>query len=338
MNRLLLKIFASLLLAFSGIASVFASTLPFTDVSPTDDYYQDLLNLYERGIIADTLDNRFNPDSLMNRDDFVAIVVGVSCKNCLAPSFDDIIKYTQTPFLDFQRENKNFYCVAYAKEQGIVEGYTLDASGNSMCENGQSYTQAPFCAFNKITRIESTAVLLRQAGLWSNALNLSGFERKLTLPDTPDNWYGYAQKGIQVGIITPDATGKIRPNENITRREFVRMAANIFRVNLCAIRSADGTIPLQTTDTPLSASPLVLSARANLISDARPLEFQFLSTLTGGIAPYTYKWNFADGTNAEVQNPKHLFPAPGKYEVTITGIDSKGTSVSTTIPLVLPRA
>lgn len=121
MNRLLLKIFASLLLAFSGIASVFASTLPFTDVSPTDDYYQDLLNLYERGIIADTVDNRFNPDSLMNRDDFVAIVVGVSCKNCLAPSFDDIIKYTESPFLDFSRENKNFYCVAYAKEQGIVE-------------------------------------------------------------------------------------------------------------------------------------------------------------------------------------------------------------------------
>lgn len=116
------------------------------------------------------------------------------------------------------------------------------------------------------------------------------------------------------------------------------MAANIFRVNLCAIRSADGTIPLQTTDTPLSASPLVLSARANLISDARPLEFQFLSTLLLVVLRlYTYKWNFADGTNAEVQNPKHLFPAPGKYEVAITGIDSKGTSVST-IPLVLPRA
>lgn len=280
MNRLLLKIFASLLLAFSGIASAFASSLPFTDVSPTDDYYQDLLNLYERGIIADTVDNKFNPDSLMNRDDFVAVVVGVSCKNCLAPSFDDIIKYTQTPFLDFKRENKNFYCVAYAKEQGIVEGYTLDTTGKSVCENGQSYTQAPFCAFNKITRIESTAVLLRQAGLWSNALNLSGFERKLTLPDTPDNWYGYAQKGIQVGIITPDATGKIRPNENITRREFVRMAANIFRVNLCAIRSTDGTIPLQTTNTAVPTSPLVLTARANLISDTRPLEFQFLSTLT----------------------------------------------------------
>lgn len=207
-----------------------------------------------------------------------------------------------------------------------------------MCENGQSYTETPFCAFNKITRIESTAVLLRQAGLWSNALNLSGFERKLTLPDTPDAWYGYAQKGIQTGIITPDANGKIRPNENITRREFVRMAANIFRVNLCAIRSADGTIPLETTDTVMPASPLVLNARASLIRDTEPLEFQFLSTLTGGTAPYTYKWDFADGTNSTDQNPKHLFPAPGKYEVLITGVDSKGSAVSTNIPLVLPLA
>lgn len=227
--------------------SAYAVTLPFVDVSPTDDYYQDLSNLYERGIVPDSPNKKFNPDSLMNRDDFVAIVVGVSCKKCLMPSFEDVLRYTELPFVDFKRENQNFYCVSYAKEQGIIEGYITDASGKSSCQDGASYGEAPFCAYNKITRIEAAAVLLRQAGLWNNTLNTGKFDREMTLPDTPDGWYGYAQKAIKIGIITPDATGKIRPNENITKREFVRMAANIFRVNLCEIRSGDGSTGLQTT-------------------------------------------------------------------------------------------
>ena len=157
-SKILIRLFASV--AFTSIG--FTSDLPFVDVSPTDDYYEDLVNLYERGIIPDSPNKRFNPDSLMNRDDFVSIVVGVGCKKCLMPSFDDILKYRDIPFIDFKRENQNFYCVSYAKEQGIVEGYVVDSSGKSACEDGQVYTEVPFCAYNKITRIEAAAVLLRQ--------------------------------------------------------------------------------------------------------------------------------------------------------------------------------
>lgn len=163
MHRLFSKIFASLAFVAVSAATSFAYDLPFTDVSPTDDYYPDLVNLYERGIIADSPNGRFNPDSLMNRDDFVSIVVGVGCRKCLMPSFEDILKYKSLPFVDFKRENQNFYCVSYAKEQGIVEGYVADASGKSLCEDGQSYSETPFCAYNKITRIEAAAVLLRQS-------------------------------------------------------------------------------------------------------------------------------------------------------------------------------
>jgi hypothetical protein len=159
MYRFFLKILLSLLVSVAFTSNGFTSDLPFVDVSPTDDYYEDLVNLYERGIIPDSPNKRFNPDSLMNRDDFVSIVVGVGCKKCLMPSFEDILKYRDIPFVDFKRENQNFYCVSYAKEQGIVEGYVLDSNGKSSCEDGQVYTEAPFCAYNKITRIEAAAVL-----------------------------------------------------------------------------------------------------------------------------------------------------------------------------------
>ena len=171
MKRILSQV-ASLFCLTLAFASVgFASALPFTDVPTTVDYYEDLSSLYGRGIISDSADHKFNPESLMNRDDFVAIVVGVSCKKCLVPSFDDILKYTTIPFVDFKRENQNFYCVSYAKEQGIVEGYVIGADGKSACQDGQAYSETPFCAFNKISRIEAAAVLLRQAGLWDNTKN-----------------------------------------------------------------------------------------------------------------------------------------------------------------------
>ncbi len=68
------RVFLALLVFFVSIPA-FAADLPFTDVSPSDDYYGDLVSLYERGVIPDSPNKRFNPTSLINRDDFVSIVV-----------------------------------------------------------------------------------------------------------------------------------------------------------------------------------------------------------------------------------------------------------------------
>ncbi len=145
--------------------------------------------------------------------------------------------------------------MSYAKEQGIVEGYVIGPDGSSKCENGESYTATPFCANNKITRIEAAAVLLRQAGLWDNARNTANFARTLTIADATDSWYGYAQKAVQSGMITLPSDGKIRPNENISKREFVQMAAKIFRINMCSLRSADGQNSNSPSSTTNSSQP-----------------------------------------------------------------------------------
>lgn len=49
-------------------------------------------------------------------------------------------------------------------------------------------------------------------------------------------WYGYAEKAIEAGLIKKGRDNKIAPNEYITRREFVIMAAKIFHMNLCQIK------------------------------------------------------------------------------------------------------
>lgn len=231
-------LFCLLLLAPSG---AFASDLPFTDVPLQAPYYSDLKRMYQAGVIADTTDHLFHPDSLLSRDQFVGVTVGVSCRKCLYPTPEDIIRYNTDPFADVTKKNQYFYCVSYAKEKEIVRGYVLDRSGHAQCQDGQDFAEVPFCPANNITRIEAVAVLLRQAGLWNETLNIGPYDKKAGFRDVDDYWYGYAQKAVESGLATVSAEGKFSPNEYITKREFVTMAARIFTLNLCSIKNENSS-------------------------------------------------------------------------------------------------
>ncbi|MGQ8365734.1 S8 family serine peptidase [Glaciecola sp. 1036] len=44
----------------------------------------------------------------------------------------------------------------------------------------------------------------------------------------------------------------------------------------------------------------------------------------------SYSWDFGDGTTSTEENPTHIFPATGSYEVTLTATDAEGQTDSTT--------
>jgi hypothetical protein len=214
-----------------------AAELPFTDVPAGASYYTDLSQIYNVGIIADTPDHLFHPDGLLPRDEFVGTVVGVSCQKCINPSVEDIIHYNTNPFIDILKKNQYFYCISYAKEKEIVRGYVMDNTGKAQCQNNETFSEVPFCPANSVTRIESAAVLLRQAGLWDETKNSNPYEKKMILPDVDSYWYGYAQKALEVGLISIDKDKKVFPNEYITRKEFVTMASKIFAINMCQVKN-----------------------------------------------------------------------------------------------------
>jgi hypothetical protein len=135
----------------------------------------------------------------------------------MTPSVADIIRYRVSPFVDLPKVNQYYYCIAYAEEYDITQGYILNELGQSRCENNQLYTSSPFCADNTITRIEAAAILLRRAKLWDDRLNSTSFDRSVSIPDTTSYWYGYAKKAIEINIITPKPDGKIGQDEKITR-------------------------------------------------------------------------------------------------------------------------
>jgi PKD repeat protein len=230
-------------LIVTSLGTIFASEIPYTDVAPSAPYASAVQELYDGRVIRDDWSHLFRPTDLMARDFFVSLAVGIGCHECITPSIDDIIHYNISPFVDLSKVNPYYYCIAYAKEYNIAQGYIPDTTGVATCEDWHPYSSSPFCAGNTISRIEAAAILLRRAHLWDDGLNSGNFDRSLSIPDTTIYWYGYAKKAIEIEIITPQSDGKIGQDEKITRGEFAIMAARILRYTQCQTIKKDYSVP-----------------------------------------------------------------------------------------------
>ncbi len=234
--KIFLKILFAIVVFLFTTANAFAQdNLPFTDIKADSPYYNAVKNLYDARVISDDGSHLFRADAPMNRDFFVSLAVQIGCKQCLTPTVDDLIQYQQSPFVDFPKTNQFYYCVAYAANEGITQGYITDNSGKTSCENGETFSSNPFCAENSISRIEAAAMLLRRANLWNESLNSSNFDRSENISDVSYYWYGYAKKALEVGILTKKSDNSIWQDEKITRGEFALMSSVILGYTQCNI-------------------------------------------------------------------------------------------------------
>lgn len=226
-------IFAIFAFIFLTNEAVFASH-PFTDVKPTDAYHDAVSELFDARIISDDGSHLFRPNEPMNRDFFVSLTTAIGCKECLTPTSDDLIKFHKSPFIDLPKTNQFYYCIAHSADEGVTQGYNIDPNlGSVSCENGENFSSSPFCADNKISRIEAVAMLLRRAKLWDDNKNNGNFEKKENFSDVSEYWYGYAQKSLEIGILTKKSDNSIGQDEKISRGEFAVMAAKILGYTQC---------------------------------------------------------------------------------------------------------
>jgi len=78
-----------------------------------------------------------------------------------------------------------------------------------------------------------------------------------------------------------------------------------------------GPLPLKASFTYLPSTPLVSGA------------ISFTGTAVGGTAPYTYSWNFGDGSSGTGQTPSHTYATPSTFTVSLEVTDFLKTSIAT---------
>jgi PKD repeat protein len=100
-------------------------------------------------------------------------------------------------------------------------------------------------------------------------------------------------------------------------------------------RTASDSI-LITVEAPPPPPPSPPLTRVDIISsDTRgvaPATFEFEARVIGGIEPYTYSWDFGDGSGeSNEQTVSHTFDEAGTYNVGVIVIDSSGRTASDSI-------
>jgi PKD repeat protein len=95
--------------------------------------------------------------------------------------------------------------------------------------------------------------------------------------------------------------------------------------NSAFFSSREGANPPQLVITGVSVPPpLAAEFSGTPVSGAAPLNVQFTDLSTGPPAT-SWSWNFGDGATSTVQNPSHVYTAPGLYSVSLTvgdGVDT----------------
>ncbi|TMI07585.1 PKD domain-containing protein, partial [Candidatus Bathyarchaeota archaeon] len=94
--------------------------------------------------------------------------------------------------------------------------------------------------------------------------------------------------------------------------------------------SSQQTIPVSSPPPPPPPPPtLTASFTYNPSSPETGQQVTFTGTTSGGTAPYSYTWNFADGSTGTGSTTIHTYGSPGSFTVTLT-VKDKGSPQQTT--------
>ena len=264
----------------------------FTDIDSDYKYLNELQTLYDRWMIFPDSEWRFNPRALLNRDEFVWILMEVTCKKCIQPNttIDLINKFKNSQvFFDINKLNKYFYCVEDANKSWFVTGY----HPWTICENWVfKEWEKPFCPSNTITLEEAVAVILRASWILTieeaEAVRQDIYNWLITEdialdvhPKNPDgsvySFYPDLAKALTYEVKEVDADGniqtytiiekkdwKLRPKQAISKEDFLRIAYVTIKANACSEKT-DNALALEmniydkecsSTDTNCSLSDL----------------------------------------------------------------------------------
>ncbi len=89
-----------------------------------------------------------------------------------------------------------------------------------------------------------------------------------------------------------------------------------------------------TPTPPPPPPPLVVDITATPSEGTMPLTVSFTSAVTGGVSPYSYDWEFGDGSRSNAADTVHIYITGGDFSVWLNVNDAVGTSVQSAFSFV----
>lgn len=181
--------------ARTGPVSPVACAISFTDVQPSDYFYEGVFNLFCRGAISGYPDNTFRPGNNTTRGQLAKIEV-------LAKGWDLVDPPTPS-FSDVSRDSTFYQYVETAHLHGIVGGYT-DGS---------------FRPDTEVTRGQLAKIVVAAEG-WPLITPASP-----TFNDVPagSTFYSYVETAVAHGILSGYTDGSFRPGNMATRGQIAKI-------------------------------------------------------------------------------------------------------------------
>lgn len=172
-------------------------TLPFTDVSARDWFYEAVRFVYARGMMSGTAENQFSPQQTTTRGMIVTIL----------HRLEGTPEAAVSSFPDVAREEYYAKAVDWAYENKVVSGYGGNESGT-------------FGPKNPITREQLASILYRYAEKKGMDVtirgDLSGFADRDAISDYARDSVAWA---VGVGLISGMGDGTISPAGTATRSQ-----------------------------------------------------------------------------------------------------------------------
>ncbi|MBI5002022.1 DUF5011 domain-containing protein [Candidatus Woesearchaeota archaeon] len=130
------------------------------------------------------------------------------------------------------------------------------------------------------------------------------------------------------------------PNTGGTTYEYILdttgMALGYYPYTIVATDSSGNTVTATGTVRVTIVSPMTVHINADKTSGEEDLDVSFASYVdAGGLAPFTYVWDFGNGDTDSNKNVRHVFTKDGTYVVTLTVYDQYGNEGSDSVTITV---
>ena len=236
-------------------------------------------------------------------------------------------------------ETKSGYFILTAtaatpRNLGTMTGYSIFYEGNSTAttaETRPSVSLAPILLPASVRQVFDSFELIAASTVPLTAV-ITSSDTEGVAPATFD-FEADVAGGLEPYTINWDfGDGSSEESDDDVEHTFD--VADTYNVDLTVIdssgRTASDSMSITVEEPPPLTSVDIIS---NDTEGVAPATFEFEANLTGGAEPFTYSWDFGDGSSEESDDEtvEHTFDVAGTYNVDLTVIDSTLQTASDSI-------